>query len=335
MKVAVLGCGHWGRNYLRVLHELRLEVVVAADEDAQRLAEPAERWPSLCVTTDAGSVLSDPGIDAVVIATPAVTHHGYAEAALQHGKHVLVEKPMTLGVADAERLVELAARRRRTLMVGHTFLYNASVRALREIVRSPESGSIYYLTSRRNHLGLIREDVSALWDLAPHDISMFLYLLGEGPEWVSGSAGRFLREDLVDTAFATLGFAHNVVAHLEVSWVDAHKVRELAVVTSCRRVVFDDLDALEPIRVYEKGVTIERDAPSFGEFRLLLRDGAIISPRIEQREPLRTLLEHFVDCVEHQKTPLSDGQAGLEVVRVLAALQRSIEQRGAPLAVPR
>jgi predicted dehydrogenase len=150
---------------------------------------------------------------------------------------------------------------------------------------------------------------------------------------VSAAEGRFLRPELGDAAFVTLGFAGGVVGHVEVSWVDAHKVRELVVVTGRRRIVFDDLNAMEPIRIYEKGVTIERDAESFGEFRFLLRDGAIVSPRIEQREPLRNLVDHFADCIEHGKTPLSDGAAGLEVVRVLSAVQRSIERNGAPVEV--
>jgi predicted dehydrogenase len=333
MRFGLLGLGHWGRNYLRVLQDLGLEVASVADADSARLSELARRSPGLALTTDAAQLLRDPGIDAVVVATPANTHARFAAEALAQGKHVLVEKPMALEVADAEQLIELAARAGRTLMVGHTFLYHDCVRSLRELVRSQESGPVYYLTSRRNHLGLIRADVSALWDLAPHDVSMFLYLLGERPAWVSGVEGRFLRPDKGDAAFVTLGFSGGVVGRIEVSWVDAHKVRELVVVTGRRRIVFNDLDALEPIRIYEKGVTIERDADSFGEFRFLLRDGAIVSPRIEQREPLRNLVDHFADCIEHGKTPLSDGAAGLEVVRVLSAVQRSIERNGAPVEV--
>ncbi len=333
MRFGLLGLGHWGRNYLRVFQELGLDVAGVADSDPARIGELSRRWPGMSITTDAGRLLRDPGIDALVIATPASTHAAFAASALEQGKHVLVEKPMALDVASAEGLVERAARRGVTLMVGHTFVYHDCVRALRELVRSPESGAVYYLTSRRNHLGLIRADVSALWDLAPHDVSMFLYLLGERPAWVSGAQGCFLRPDLGDAAFVTLGFAGGVVGRIEVSWVDAHKVRELVVVTGKRRIVFDDLNAMEPIRIYEKGVTIERDAESFGEFRFLLRDGAIVSPRIQQHEPLRNLVEHFADCVQHGKTPLSDGTAGLEVVRVLTAVQRSIERGGAPVEV--
>jgi predicted dehydrogenase len=333
MRVGLLGLGRWGRNYLRVLQELGLDVACVGDSDSTRLVELSRRWPGLVLTTDPDRLLCDPGVDAVVVATPASTHARFAARALEQGKHVLVEKPMALDVRDAERLAECAARAGRTLMVGHTFLYHDGVRALRELLRSSESGAIYYLTSRRNHLGLIRADVSALWDLAPHDVSMFQYLLGERPVWVSAAEGRFLRPELGDAAFVTLGFASGVVSHVEVSWVDAHKVRELVVVTGRRRIVFDDLNAMEPIRIYEKGVTIERDAESFGEFRFLLRDGAIVSPRIQQREPLRNLVEHFADCVEQGKTPLSDGAAGADVVRVLAAAQRSIERGGARMKV--
>ncbi len=333
MKLALVGCGRWGRHYLRLLGESRRDVVAICDADGARLAELARERPGALVTTDAARVFAEPAIDAVVIATPAVTHAGLAQAALRAGKHVLVVKPLALRTHEAERLVELAARTRRVLMVGHTFLYNDCVRALAEIVRSPESGQVYYLTSRRNHLGLIRDDVSALWDLAPHDVSLFCHLLGAEPEWASGAEVRRLRTGVGDAAFATLGFPGGVLAQLEVSWVDAHKLRELVVVTSRRRLVFDDLDALEPLRIYEKGVTTEKDAAGFGEFRLLLRDGSIVSPRIEQREPLRNLVEHFLDCVEHGKTPISDGESGLRVVRVLAAVERSIERDGARVAV--
>jgi predicted dehydrogenase len=333
MKIGVLGCGHWGRNYLRVLKELRQDVVAAGDADAARLTELAARHPSLLTTTDAERLLRGPETDAVVIATPASTHYRFAASALEAGKHVLVEKPIALEVAHAERLIELAEQSRRVLLVGHTFLYNDCVRALRDILAAGESGDVYYVTSRRNHLGLIRADVSALWDLAPHDVSMFCYLLGETPRWASGAQVSVLRPGVADAAFATLGFGRGVVGHVEVSWVDAHKVRELVVVTSRRRIVFDDLNAMEPIRIYEKGVTIEKDVPSFGEFKLLLRDGSIVSPRVEQREPLRNLVAHFVDCVEHGTPPLTGGVAGLQVVRVLSAVQRSIERGGTPVEV--
>jgi predicted dehydrogenase len=333
MKIGLIGHGHWGRNYARVLLEMGLDVTAVADSDAARLAEIARRHGHVQVTTDPSEILRRSSVDAVVIATPASTHYRFASAAIEGGKHVLVEKPITLRVEEAERLVELAARRRRVLMVGHTLLYNDAVRALRRILRDEQSGSVYYLTARRNHLGKIREDVSALWDLAPHDVSLFTYLLEEAPEWVSGSEGRFLRPGVGDAAFATLGFPSGVIAHLEVSWVDAHKVRETIVVTSRRRIVFDDLNLLEPIRIYEKGVTIERDAQTYGEFRYLLRDGDIVSPRVEQREPLRNLCEHFVECVANGKTPFTGGEDGLRVVQVLSAVQRSIERRGEPVEI--
>jgi predicted dehydrogenase len=333
MKLGVVGCGHWGRHYVRLLRESRQDVVAVCDADGARLADLAHLHPGTLTTTDPAAVFAEPSIDAVVIATPASSHARLAEAALRSGKHVLVEKPMALVVDDACRLVELAAHAGRVLMVGHTFLYNDCVRSLAKVLRSPESGDVYYLTSRRNHLGLIRDDVSALWDLAPHDVSIFCHLLGAEPEWASGAEVRRLRSGVGDAAFATLGFPGGVLAQLEVSWVDAHKLREVVVVTSRRRLVFDDLDALEPLRIYEKGVTTEKDAQGFGEFRLLLRDGSIVSPRVEQREPLRNLVEHFLDCVQHGKTPLSGGESGLRVVRVLAAVQRSIERNGARVSV--
>lgn len=333
MKIGILGCGHWGANYVRVFQELPVDLVGVADRDASRLRELDLRYPTLAKSPDPWSMVHDPALEALVIATPASTHYQLAAAALEQGKHVLVEKPITLCVEAAERLVELAQQRGRILMVGHTFIYNDAVRRLREIVQAPESGSVYYITAQRNHLGMIREDVSALWDLAPHDISIIGYLLGESAQWVSAVEGRFLRPDVGDMAFVTLGFPGGVLARIEVGWVDAHKVREVVVVTSHRRIVFDDLNLMETLRVYEKGVTIERDVSSFGEFQYLLRDGDIVSPRIEKHEPLRNLCSHFVDCVETGRQPLTDGEAGLRVVRTLEAAGRSIRKGGAPVEI--
>lgn len=330
MKLGILGLGHWGQNYVRVLTELRVEDLTLSDVDSNRLKELGERHPGLATSPDPWRVIEDPEIEGLVIATPASSHFELAAAALENGKHVLVEKPMALRSKEAHELVELAARRERILMVGHTFLYNDSVRKLRELVKAPESGSVYYVTARRTHLGLIRSDVSALWDVAPHDLSVLFHLLDESPVWVSAVEGRFLRDDVGDTAFVSLGFASGAVAHVEASWVDAHKVREIVVVTSRRRIVFNDLDLMESLRIYEKGVTTDADARSFGEFQYLLRDGDIISPRVQKREPLRNLCTQFLECVATGAEPLSGGALGLRVVETLAAAERSTRRRGAP-----
>lgn len=256
-----------------------------------------------------------------------------ANAAIDAGKHLIVEKPLALDPLECERLTEKAAASGLILLVGHTFLYNDSVRLVREILEQPETGDVYYLTSRRTHLGKIREDVGALWDLAAHDISIFSYLLGCQPERVCAVGGSYLREGRDDVAFLTLMYASGVVGNIQVSWVDANKIREIVLITGKRRIEFNDLDNLESVRIFEKGISIERDVDSFGEFQYRLRDGDIRSPRVERREPLLNLCLHFIECVKDGVRPRSDGENGTQVVRVLKAASESMRQGGLQVAV--
>lgn len=332
--VLVIGCGYWGVNYVRIFSELpEARLVAACDASLDRLQSVGHSHPDVYLTTDMDDALARPDVDVAVICTPAATHRAVAERCLRAGVHVLVEKPLTTRTSDADALIELAEREGMILMTGHTFVYNAGVRTVKEYIDDGTIGRLYCLYARRTSMGPIRHDVNALWDLAPHDISIFNLLMDSEPEWVSAVASGVLREDRADIGFITLGYPGGVVANIHVSWVDPNKTREVVVVGSDRRVVFNDLDALERVRVFEKGVVpAPPEASSYGEFNFLLRDGAIFSPMIQSNEPLKTQCMHFLECVAMGVTPpLTGGPAGRGVVRVMEAVDASAELNGAPV----
>ncbi len=333
--IAVIGCGYWGMNYVRLLHEMpQARLVVACDGNPQRIGVVRERFPLLSVTDNLEDVLRNRWIDAVVVATPASTHHEITKRLLLAGKHVMVEKPLTTSVEEAEDLVATAAQCDRTLMVGLTFLYNTGIAKLKELVRDPNFGTLYYLHCTRTNMGTIRPDVSVIWDLASHDLAICQFLLDRPPIWVQANAATVLDHTLHDVAFITLGYPGNVLANIHVSWVDPNKVREVVAVGSQRRIVFNDLNVSERVRIYEKGITSSRqEADSFGDFRLLVRDGDIISPHVAPSEPLRNQVEHFLSCIASGQQPLSAGEAGVMNVRVLRAIDESLARDGAQVCL--
>ena len=332
--VAIIGCGYWGMNYVRIFNELTdARVLAVCDQSAERLNEVARRFPGLYLTTQIDDAVSQPDVEAVVVCTEASTHFNVTRRLLMAGKHVLVEKPLTTIAADSEKLIDLAESNSAILMVGHTFIFNAGVRKVKEYVQD-DRGRVYYLYARRTNLGPIRRDVNALWDLAPHDIAIFNYLLGTTPQWVSAVGGKVLGNCRDDVGFISLGYPDNVLAHVHVSWADPDKAREVVVVKSDKRIVFNDLNGVEQVRVFEKGVSpVEHEPLNYGEFRFEIRDGDIISPRIEPVEPLKHQCRHFLDCVRTGKRPISSGVEGRDVVRVLEAVNRSIECKGLQVEV--
>jgi predicted dehydrogenase len=337
MGVAVLGCGYWGVNYLRVLSELpEARVVVVCDQRADRLEELERRFPAVAYTAQVDAAMSNPAVDAVVVCTNATTHYSVARRALMMGKHVLVEKPLTMVSGQADELIELAESKSAVLMVGHTFVYNAGIRKVKEYVQAG-CDQVYYLYSSRTNLGPIRNDVNALWDLAPHDVAIFNYLLDSTPRWVSAVGVNILGNCREDFGFVSLGYSGDradIVGHIHVSWADPHKTRELVVVGSDRRVVFNDLNGIEQVRVFEKGVKAAPEEPlTYGEHRLQIRDGDIVSPKLEISEPLKNQCRHFVDCVVSGATPNTSGRDGERVVRVLEAVDRSLRLHGTPVEV--
>ncbi|MGE0822313.1 MAG: Gfo/Idh/MocA family protein [Candidatus Binatia bacterium] len=331
--VAILGCGYWGINYVRVFRELtRATVVVVCDQNVERLREVERRFPEVRVTTNMEEALRIEGVDAAVVCTPAVTHYDVSRYCLAANKHVLIEKPITTTVADADELTALADARKLTLMVGHTFLFNPAITKVKQYIEQGEIGRLYYLYSRRTNMGPIRHDVNAIWDLAPHDVSIFNYLLQSTPTWVSAVGAGVLRKGLEDVGFVSLGYQPDIIAHIHVSWADAYKVREVVAVGSDKRIVFNEFNPLERVRVFDKGVAVvEPEAVSYGEYQLRIRDGDIVSPRIDTSEPLKNQCAHFLECITARAHPVSDGRAGRDVVQVMKAIDYSIQQRGAPV----
>jgi len=327
--IAVIGTGHWGPHYLRIFSQLPgIRLVACADTNSERLAEMAKQFPLVNMTLDPSEIWASDDASAVVVATPASTHYEIAMRCIEAGKDLLVEKPLSLDSSECLELGRAAEAAGTVLMVGHTFLYNAAVQKIKELVDEDRLGRIYYLLFTRTHLGLIRSDVSAIWDLAPHDISIASYVLGTRPEGVSAVGQAFLKEGRQDVAFVTLFYPEDVLTNIHVSWIDSNKERRVTVVGSERRVVFDDLNSLETIKIYDKGISVERPVSDFGEFKLLLRDGDILSPKLELSEPLRNMCTHFIECIESREQPLTDATSGYETVKIMEAIESSLERKG-------
>jgi predicted dehydrogenase len=328
-----VGCGYWGPNLLRNFSALRdrCRVKYVAETSAERRRFVEQNYPSTAAIDDWEAALADPDVDAMVIATPAATHASFARRALECGKHVFVEKPLAMRTSDADALIAAAAVRRLTLMVGHTFLYNGAVEHLRRLVQSGELGTIYYLYAQRLNLGVIRSDLNAMWNLAPHDISIAAYVLGQWPAAVAASGTAYVQSGIEDVVFMNLKFPDNVHASLHVSWLDPNKVRRMTVVGSRRMVVYDDV-ADDKIAVYDKGIdryVPEKpfDAPSVT--KLVHRAGDVWLPRVDFVEPIKIEALHFLDCIRTGAPPKSDGRNGRQVVAVLEAADRSLHS-GSP-----
>jgi predicted dehydrogenase len=342
VRVAQAGLGYWGSNLLRNLLAVRnAQVVAVADPDGRRLSDAALRGLQAAATPDFAELLRNADIDAIVISTPAATHASLVEQALQAGKHVLVEKPLALTVEESRRLVELAERTNRILMVGHTFLYNFAVRRLKDYVQQGELGDVLYIYAQRLNLGRVRHDVNALWNFGPHDVSIMLYLLDRSPIEVSARGFAYLQPDIEDVVFMTLVFPGQVSAHVHISWLDPHKVRQMTVVGNRKMAVYDDASVDARIMLYDRGVdrVPTADSPSdfktFAEFQLRLRSGDVTIPAFDFPEPLQVECQHFVDCILSGEAPLTNGRHGLEVVKVLAAAQRSMSEAGRAVPIDR
>jgi predicted dehydrogenase len=292
-------------------------------------------YPHVVLTKDYKDLINDPEVDAIAIATPVSTHHPLAKACLDAGKHVLVEKPLASSIEEAEDLVETARKSNLILFTGHTFVYNAAVEKMRELVEAGELGETFYVSSIRVNLGLFQEDINVIWDLAPHDISIMNYLFGCDPVTVSTYAKSYIRQDIEDVAFLVLQYPKNVVAHIHVSWLDPCKIRRTTLVGSQKMLVYDDTSALEKIRVYDKGVSIQPHYDTFGEFQLAYRFGDIVVPKINDVEPLKMECGHFVESIRNGTRPRSDGRAGLSVVKVLERACESAQMGGSPIHLDR
>jgi len=323
IRVGVVGLGYWGPNLARNFAAIPgCELAWLCDADEGALARLAPSFPGAHTTGELAELLADDALDAVVLATPVPTHAELAVAVAQAGKHCFVEKPLATNAADAQRAVEAAAQAGRTLMVGHLLEYHPAVARLKELVDSGELGSLYYVYGNRLNLGKLRADENALWSLGAHDVSVALHLIGEEPVECTAQGACYVREGVQDVVFCYLRFPSGIVAHLHLSWLDPHKERRITVVGAKRMATFDDMLIEGKLTIYDKG--FDEDTRSWGEY--IARSGDTFSPRIANVEPLRLECEHFVECVRSGATPRSDGRSGLRVVRVLEALQRSLER---------
>lgn len=332
--VGLIGCGYWGPHLLRNFNESpACTVEMVADRDPARRGFVTARYPHVRTTPEGEDLLNADGLDAVVIATPIGTHFDLARRALAAGKHCLVEKPLAERARDARELVELAEADHLVLMVGHTFLYNNAVRDVRRRIAGGELGQVYYLYSQRLNLGKVQSDVNAMWNLAPHDVSIFCYLLDARPTRVSAQGVCYVQEGIEDVVFLSLEFPEGVLAHAHVSWLDPNKVRRVTVVGSEKMVTYDDMDDAK-VRVYDKGVSrrnIEESMgpfESFGQYQLLYRAGDVLLPKIDVVEPLRLETADFLEAIVQGTLPVANGRNGLAVVAVLEAAQRSLDRGG-------
>lgn len=330
--IAAVGCGYWGPNVIRNLAELPgFNLLRVCDADPHRLQTVAQRHPGAEPTRSVADVLDDPRVQAVYLATPVSTHYELVRRALLAGKHVLVEKPIATTVEQADELADIAARSGLTLMVGHTFVFSPPVRKVKELITSGQVGEIYYIETTRVNLGLFQKDVSVLWDLAPHDLSILTYWLDETPISVSARGRSYHGETLEDVAFLTVEFPSRVLAQIQVSWLAPSKLRRTSIVGRQRMVVYDDLEPVEKVKVFDRGV--EREPTSFGEFQLSYRSGDILSPRLDTTEPLRAECAHFLRCIETGQEPDTGARGAAEIVRVIQAAEQSMRLGGAPQAV--
>jgi predicted dehydrogenase len=332
-KLAVVGLGGWGKNVLRAFAGTKgAEVAAICDRSPAALEAGAKVCPGAKRTSSFEEVLADPGLNAVVLATPAVLHGDMAKAALEAGKHTYVEKPMCLNTTTAKLLVDLAESRNLRLMVGHLLEYHPAVDQLKKLVDDGALGKIYYMYSERVNLGVVRQDENALWSLAPHDISIVMYLFGAQPRKVSAQGSCYLRPGVEDVAFLNMAFADGRTAQVHVSWLDPHKERRMVVVGSKCMAVFDDMSPNEKVRIYDKGADVRYGADSVVE-AIAVRHGDIRIPLVPSTEPLNVEAQHFVDCVREGRCPRSDGRDGLRVVSVLEAASQSLARDGAPVKV--
>jgi len=331
--VAQIGCGYWGPNLLRNFvsrKKCRVKWVAELNSDRRKYVE--RNYPLVKTTEEWKEAIEDPEVDAVVVATPATTHFSLAKNSLESDKHVFVEKPLAMTTREAEELVAIAEKNRKKLFVGHTFIYNAAVKKIKELIDNGELGEIYYIFGQRLNLGKVRNDVNALWNLAPHDISIALYWFEEEPVHVSARGLSFLQEGIEDVVFLNLDFPSGRYAHIHVSWLDPHKVRKFVLVGSKKMLVYDDTSSDARITIYDKGVDKKtmnnpmEPFDSFGQFQLMQRTGDIVIPYLSFREPLEVQIEHFVECVVNDIIPDTDGNNGLRVVKVLEAAQASLKE---------
>ena len=331
INIAVIGAGGWGKNHLRTFDKQPdCELLACCDLNDKNLINAQKNYPRIITTQSAEEIFENNQVDAISIASTSPTHYELGKAALLAGKHVMIEKPVTLNSKEASELVKIAEQSNLVLMVGHLLIYHPAVKMLKNIVNSGDIGDIYYLYAQRVNLGKIRSNENALWSFAPHDISVILYLFGSSPKTVTATGECYLQQNIQDVVFTTLHFPDNRMAHIHLSWLDPHKERKITLVGSKKMAVFDDMSANEKIRIYDKGAEVPGKMLSYQE-SVTLRNGNIYIPHLQMQEPLSLECSHFISCIKKGERPLTDGYNGLEVVKVLEAAQCSLEKGGQPV----
>ncbi len=332
LRVAIVGCGYWGQNLIRNFSELAdVEVTAVCDFNLNALARTKRRYAAVELKQDFQQVLSDSRIHAVVIATPVSTHYPFASQALRAGKHVLVEKPMATSTKQVLELMELADKHNRTLMVDHTFLYTGAVRRMKSIIGAGEIGDLLYFDSVRISLGLVQCDINVIWDLAPHDFSIMDCLCPEDPVAVSAVGAKHLRSPFENIAYVNVHFASSMIAHFHLNWLAPVKVRKTLVGGTRKMIVYDDVETVEKVRLYDKGITVNPDSDSRERILASYRNGDVLAPNLDTTEALRLMAREFIDSIVQKRLPICDGYAGYRVVRLLEAAQQSMELNGQPI----
>ncbi|MGO9138290.1 MAG: Gfo/Idh/MocA family protein [Syntrophales bacterium] len=328
IRVGVIGYGYWGPNLVRNFSTGEgSQVDMICDMNQQALKRAKKAYPNFKITTDSNELIKDPNINVVAIATPVFTHYELAKKALEEGKNIFVEKPFTYTSAEGEKLVELAEKKNLKIMVDHTFLYTGAVKKIKQLIDDRVLGDIFYYDSVRVNLGLFQHDINVVWDLAPHDLSIMEYVIGQRPQAVIATGAEHFDRGLEDVAYLTIYFKDNIIAHINVNWLSPVKVRTTLIGGQKKMLVWNDLEADEKIKIYDKGVQVKTKE---GKYNLLVsyRSGDMWAPRVEQTEALKLMVEHFVDCISNGGRSINDGRAGLRVVNLLEAATRSLKNKG-------
>ena len=332
VRLGVIGYGYWGPNLVRNFAEYPgSQVTRIADRRQDRLTPVARRYPEVVTTTDFRDLLKDPAIDAIVICTPISTHFDLALAALRAGKHVLCEKTLTATSEQTQRLIDEAARRRLVLMVDHTFVYTGAVQKIKEVVNAGRLGRLYYYDSVRVNLGLFQHDVDVLWDLAVHDLSIMDHILGEKPTAVAATGISNVPGRPINTGYLTCFFESNLLAHFHVNWLAPVKIRRTLIGGDAQMIVYDDLEPSEKVKIYDRGITVDTPSEAVYELMVGYRIGDMWAPQVSLTEALRVETQHFVECIRNGQKPITDGESGLRVVRILEAATESLGKRGQPV----
>jgi len=333
LKIGVIGCGYWGPNLIRNFIEIPdVDVVAIADLDETRMEKVTARYPQIAVTTSDYRTFFSLDLDAVVISTPPSTHYEIALKCLSQGLHALVEKPLTLSSKEAIELVDIAKKNGRVLMVGHTFEFSSPVQTLKDIIQSGDLGVIHHVDSIRANLGLFQTDLNVIWDLAPHDISILLYILDQIPESVSTHGMACIHPHLEDIAYMTMEFPNNIMAHIRSSWLDPVKTRRITVVGSKKMLIYDDVSPSEKVKIFDIGVKATENGDNVAPLQFAYHHGDVVIPHIQNSEPLRMECQHFLTCIRENKTPITSGDSGLRIVQIIEAAQHSLLNGG--ISVP-